>query len=301
VINSGDGLQRLAPAGKIGQVPSAGRGAVVELMNLFTSNSGIVPGEGEISRFPFEERVKSLAKAGFVGMSFWHTDLAKVMETIPLRDIKAMLDDNGLSVFEIEFIEDWFVDGARKAASDERKRFLFDVHAALGSHHIKVGDFRNTPTTMPRLIDAFGELCEEAAEIGAVVGFEFMRSAMIHTLEESLAMVEGASAPNGGLIVDIAHTMALGISNEAVGRIPARHLVSVELNDNVLPSTPGYDPAARRYCGEGEFDVAGFIAAARTAGYDGPWAVEVFNRAYAGRSLRELDGTAWRTTLPYFS
>jgi sugar phosphate isomerase/epimerase len=78
-------------------------------------------------------------------------------------------------------------------------------------------------------------------------------------------------------------------------------VVSVELNDNVLPGTAGYNPAARRYCGEGEFDVAGFIAAAKAAGYRGPWAVEVFNGAYSGQALDVLDQTAWRTTAPYFS
>lgn len=273
---------------------------MVELMNLFTSNSGVTVGEGEISPFPFEDRVKSLAKAGFGGMSFWHTDLARIMETRPLRDIKALLDDNGLGVYELEFIEDWFVTGERKAASDERKRFLFEVHEVLGSHHIKVGDFRNTPASMPQLIDGFATLCADAAEIGATIGFEFMASAMIHTLEESLEMVEGAAAPNGGLIVDIAHTMALGISNEAVSRIPPRYLISVELNDNVLPTTPGYNPALRLFCGEGEFDVAGFIAAAKAAGYDGPWAAEVFNRKLAGTPVEELDRMAWRTTRPYF-
>jgi sugar phosphate isomerase/epimerase len=124
---------------------------------------------------------------------------------------------------------------------------------------------------------------------------------MIHRWDDCRAMVEGAAAPNGGLIVDIAHTTALGISNAEVASLPARYLVSVELNDNLLPTAPGYDPSLRLYCGDGELDVRGFIAACRAAGYDGPWAVEVFNRKQLrDKSLEELDGVAYRTTMALF-
>jgi sugar phosphate isomerase/epimerase len=274
---------------------------MVELVNLYASASGVPIGEGEISRFSLEERARAAAGAGFRSLSFWHTDLMHLCETRSLREIGRVLGDHGLGVHELEFLEDWFLTGERKAASDARKAFLLEAYAELGAHHLKVGDFRNTPATMPSLVDAFAALCEDAAQIGAVVGFEFMASAMLTTLEDSLAMVEGAGASNGGLIVDLAHCVALGISNDAVGRIPGRYLVSMELNDNLMPGTPGYDPAERRWCGQGSFDVAGYIAAGTAAGYRGPWAIEVFNRDYAGWTAKRLFETAWRTTAPYFS
>ncbi len=273
-----------------------------QLMNLFWSAAGIYPGEaGGISPFDFARRAKSAAAAGFAGMSFWHTDLAHILRSRTLGDVKRILDDNGLSAFEVEFVEDWFVDGDRRAASDRRRRELFEASAVLGAHHVKVGDFQNTPVTMPRLIDAFAALCADAARHGATIGFEFMASAMIHRLDDCLAMVTGAGAPNGGLIVDIAHTNALGIPNADVARIPARHLVSVELNDNLRRDTPGYDPAQRRWCGEGELDLKAFIAAAKSAGYRGPWAVEVFNRDLSGWPVEGLDQVAYETTAPFLA
>lgn len=273
----------------------------VQLMNLFWSAAGIFPGDAEISPFTFEDRVKATAKAGFAGFSFWHTDLEAILKGHPLSEIKRILDDHGLTTFEVEFIEDWFLDGDRRAASDKRRRWLLEASEALGAHHVKVGDFKNTPVAMSRLIDEFGALCADAAQHGATIGFEFMKSAMIHELDDCLAMVRGAAAANGGLIVDIAHTNAIGISNADVARIPGRYMISVELNDNLLRTSPGYDPAARRYCGEGELDIAGFIAAVRSTGYNGPWAVEVFNRAHAGWPLEKLELTAYRTTLPFVS
>lgn len=272
-----------------------------QLMNLYWSSCGLYPGDGEISPFDFEARVASAAKAGFAGFSFWHTDLDALLAKRPLSEIKRILDDHGLSTFEVEFIEDWFVDGDRKAASDKRKWHLLEASEVLGAHHIKVGDFKNTPVEMPRLIDSFAALCADGAKHGQTIGFEFMASAMIHELDDCLAMVEGAAAPNGGLIVDIAHTNALGITNEQVTAIPGRYMVSVELGDNHRRTTPGYDPGARRFCGEGELDVRGFIAAARATGYAGPWAIEVFNRNHRDWPLEKLDEVAYRTTQPFVS
>jgi sugar phosphate isomerase/epimerase len=270
-----------------------------QLMNLFWSAAGVLPGEGEISPFDLVDRARSAAKAGFAGLSFWHADLDHILQTRSLGELKAILDDHGLGTYEVEFIEDWFVDGDRRVASDLRKHRLFEAAESLDAHHVKVGDFHNTPVTMPALIDSFGALCADAAGHGVTVGFEFMASSMIHRLVDCLAMVQGADADNGGLIVDIAHTNALDISNAEVAAIPGRFLVSVELGDNLRRTTPGYDPGARSYCGQGELDIAGFIAAARSAGYRGPWAVEVINPAHRGRSLEQLDEDAFRSTLPY--
>jgi sugar phosphate isomerase/epimerase len=275
-------------------------GQAIELMNLYWSNAGLPLGSGEISPFSFEERVKSAARAGFTGIGLWHTDLEHICVLHPLRDVKAILDDNGIKHVELEFLTDWFVDGARRAESDSRKRRLLAASAAIGAHHVKVGDFYNTPCTMPRLIDSFAALCREADDYGATVGFEFMSSAMIHTLAGSLEMVAGAGARNGGLIIDIAHTVALGISNEDLSLIPAKYLVNVELNDNWLPSTPGYDPAQRRFCGEGEFDIQGFIAAIASTGYAGQWALEVFSGAVDGWPLDRLNAKGYRTTSAQF-
>jgi sugar phosphate isomerase/epimerase len=271
----------------------------VKLMNLFWSSAGIQPGQSEISPFDFVDRAESAAKAGFGGMSFWHTDLEHICQTRSLAEVRRILDDHGLTTFEVEFIEDWFVDGDRRSASDQRKWRLLGAAQLLGAHHVKVGDFKRTPVEMPKLIDAFAALCADAAIHGATIGFEFMSSAMIHRLDECLTMVTGAEAPNGGLIVDIAHCNELAIPFAEVARIPGRFMISVELGDNLLRTSAGYDPGARRYCGEGELDVAGFVAAVRATGYSGPWGVEVINRAHAGWPLEKLDQHAFDTTLPY--
>ncbi len=72
---------------------------------------------------------------------------------------------------------------------------------------------------------------------------------------------------------------------EEIRELPGRYIVSVELNDGLRRGSLGYDPGARRFCGEGEFDIAGFVEAVRAAGYEGPWAVEVFAPRVGGTAV----------------
>jgi sugar phosphate isomerase/epimerase len=215
----------------------------VELMVLYWTTAGVFPGVGEISRFDFKDRVEAAARAGFKGIGIWHTDLEHTVQSRPLKEMKIILDDNGIKHIELEFLTDWFLDGARKAESDSRKRRLLEASAALQAKHIKVGDFYNSACPMPRIIEAFAALCKEAEEYGATIGFEFMASAMINNLKDSLTMVEASGAKNGGLIVDIVHVVNLGIAYEEISRIPLQHLINVELNDGAMPGSPRYDPS----------------------------------------------------------
>lgn len=273
----------------------------VELMNLFWTTAGIFPGQGEISPHDFRDRVEAAAKAGFKGIGLWHTDLEHDMLHRPLKEMRRILDDNGMKYLELEFLTDWFLEGGRKGESDSRKHRLLEASAALNAKHIKIGDFYNTPCPMPSIIEAFAGLCTEAEDYGATIGFEVMGSSMINNLKDAITLVETAGAKNGGLILDIVQVQWLGMTYPEISRIPLQHLVGIELNDGALPGSPLYDPArARRFCGEGDFDVKGLIRCVQTMGYKGPWAVEVMSEELAGRTLDELNTRAFQSTMAEF-
>jgi sugar phosphate isomerase/epimerase len=273
----------------------------VELMNLYWTTAGVFPGVGEISRFDFKDRVEAAARVGFKGIGIWHTDLEHTLQLRSLEEMKMILDDNGIRHVELEFLTDWFLTGGRRAESDSRRRRLLEASQALDAKHIKIGDFYNTECPLPRIVEAFAALCEEAEDYGATIGFEFMASAVIDNLKDSLAMVETVGATNGGLILDMAHVVDLGITYEDIGNIPLQYLINLELNDGTLPGSPRHDPSrARRFCGEGEFDIKGFIKCVNEMGYTGPWAVEVFSEELAGLSLEELNTQAFETTMAQF-
>ena len=56
----------------------------------------------------------------------------------------------------------------------------------------------------------------------------------------------------------------------------------------------------RRFCGEGEFDVKGFVQCLLKAGYQGPWGIEVLSQELRDKSLEELTTRAFQTTMAQF-
>jgi sugar phosphate isomerase/epimerase len=274
----------------------------VELLaSYWTISCGVPHTDQEYSPFDFRDRVESAARAGFTGVGIWHADLEHVLKKRTLREMKQILDDNGINHIELEFLTDWFLDGERKKQSDICKRKLLDAAEALCAHHIKVGDFYQEKASMPRLSEAFAKLCSEAAEHGSKVGFELMPFAMIQTLEDSLKLVNGAS--NGGICLDTWHIVKLKIPYDELRRIPSQYIISVELNDGTFdcPWSLHEDTVNhRRLCGEGEFDVKGFIRALHDAGYRGPWGIEVLSEELRKWPLEKLTTRAFESTMAQF-
>ncbi len=274
------------------------------LASYWTISGGLPHTDKEYSPFDFRDRVESAARAGFTGFGIWHADLEHVLKTRTLAEMKQIFDDNGIEHVELEFLTDWFLDGERKKKSDVCKKMLLDAAEALQAHHIKVGDFYQEKTPMPRLIESFAELCGDAAERGTKVGFELMPFAMIRTLEESLQLVKSAGARNGGICFDTWHIVKLKIPYDELRRIASKYIISVELNDGTFecPWSLHEDTVNhRRLCGEGEFDVRGFIAAMQEAGYRGPWGIEVLSEELRGWPLQRLTTQAFETTMAQFS
>ena len=277
----------------------------VELLaSYWTIAGGALPHtDREYSPFDFKDRVEAAAKAGFKGIGLWHADLAHLLERYTLQEMKQILDGNGMKHLELEFLTDWFVEGAQKKISDERKKLLMSAAAALGARHIKVGDFTQTPCPMPRLIEAFRALCREAAEHGTRILFELMPFCLLQTLPAALEMVAGAGEKNGGIMFEPWHMSRMGIANEELARVPSEYLLGAELDDGTreAPWSLHEDTINhRRLCGEGELDVRGFIRAVQKAGYTGPFGVEVLNQEMRAWPLEKLVTRAFTTTMAQF-
>lgn len=277
----------------------------VELLaSYWTIAGGALPHtDKEYSPFDFKERAEAIARAGFKGMGIWHSDLAHILERRSLKEIKEILEGTGMRHLELEFLGDWFRDGEEKRESDIRKKMLMEAAEVLGAHHIKVGDFYKKKTPMPKLIESFAALCAEAEQHGTRIAFELMPFAMIDTLEESLEMVRGAGAKNGGIAFDLWHIVKLRIPYEQVAHLQEPVLMSVEINDGTFeaPWSLHEDTVNhRRFCGEGEFDVKAFVDCLLKAGYQGPWGIEVLSQEIRDKSLEYLTTHAFQTTMAQF-
>jgi len=299
----------LTGASKAGQKSTSTRSAGIApgnadlLASYWTISGTAIPHTGpEYSSFDFRDRAEALGRVGFRGMGIWHADLSHVLESYSLKEMKQILDDNGIVHVELEFLTDWFVDGERRKASDLERARLLRAAEVLDARHIKVGDFVKEPYVMDTVTGEFAQLCRDAADHGTRIIFELMPFSMIDTLPDTLTMLEGADADNGGLILDTWHVVKLGIPFTEIPKIPKRFLLGVELNDGETVTPEGMDLHTqtvdhRKFCGEGDFDLNGFVAAVEQSGYDGPWGIEVLSRANRSLPLDEVVERAYTTTM----
>jgi sugar phosphate isomerase/epimerase len=277
----------------------------VELLASYWTIAGSACPHSEIEYSPidFRDRVEAASRAGFKGFGIKEVDLAHILESRSLKDMKRILDDNGVEHVELEFLTDWFMDGEKIKKSDKTKQMLLTAAEALRARHIKVGDFDMNVIPMPRLIESFAALCAEAANHGTKILFELIVDAMIRTLPEAMEMIKGSGAKNGGIMIDLWHVVKLGIPYEDVARIPPQYLLGIELNDGTqeCPWDLHEDTIHhRRLCGEGEFDVKGFVECMLKAGYKGPWGIEVLSQELRKRPFNETVTRAFNTTMAQF-
>jgi sugar phosphate isomerase/epimerase len=231
----------------------------------------------------FRTRVEIAAKAGFTGMGFWHADILEIRKKYSFQDMKRILDANGIVNVEVEWLLDWFCTDARRAASDEIRALLLEAAEVLRARHIKIADLGNDCAGVPQMTEAFAPLCRQAAERGTNILFEMLPAQFSRapSLDQVLAITRGSGARNGGIMLDNLHLQRIGIgSDEIVRKLEARDLIGVEINDGMLAMPLNFLDSVvnkRLFPGDGEFDIAAFLRALWSVGYDGPIGVEVLN------------------------
>jgi len=276
----------------------------IELLASYWTLAGADPHtDREYSPFDFEQRVAAAAHAGFKGIGIWHADLEHTLQKYSLKEMKSILDDHGIKHLELEFLTGWFLDGEERRQSDILRQKLFEAADVLRPHHIKVGHFFKTQATMDQLIESFAKLCADAAEHGTPVAFEMMPFCDIDSDEKAMQLVEGAGAKNGGLNLELWHISKLRIPHEKIASIPQKYVVSVDINDGTWECSWDLREDAinhRTFCGDGEFDVKGFVKTMLNAGYKGPWGTEVLDAEWRKKPLNETVKKAFESTIAQF-
>jgi sugar phosphate isomerase/epimerase len=276
-----------------------------DLVALYWTTSGPVEVHGgrEWSLFDIADRCAQAERAGFKGLGIWHADLEHILETRTLADLKTLLDDHGLEHLELECLLDWMLDPAdeNRRAADATRELLFEAAAVLEPHHIKVANIFGRPCELSLLTERYAELCAEAAErTGARMVYEFMPPDVnVRDVDTALAVVQGAGTANAAIAIDTWHMAKLGIALDDLRRIPAQYFGWFELSDGRWENMP--DPVDetinhRALPGEGEFPIRDYVAAARDAGYDGPWGVEVLSERLRQLPIDQIFVRAYETS-----
>ncbi len=258
---------------------------------------------------PFAERLEAAAGAGFGAVSLWGRDYAAARaEGLSDADLRAMLDDHGLVVAELDPAW-WWLPGASDIdippALDTEDVFrfgeadLFAVADALGARSINAVDVFGGPWDVDGAAEAFAGLCTRAAEHGLLVHIEWLPWSKIPDLAAAFRIVQLAARPNGGLNIDAWHLVRSGTGVEQLREVPGSLILGVQLDDGPLEPEPDLVEATlhhRALPGDGEFDLEAIVGALRHTGTTAPIGVEVFSDALHALPARQAARAAAQST-----
>jgi sugar phosphate isomerase/epimerase len=270
----------------------------------WTLGGNYVFGDHDHSPWDFRARVEAAARAGYTGCGLKHADLIRTLQRYGYTDTRALLADNGMRHLELEALFDWFADGPERARSDLVRHDLLTAAQQLGARHIKVaGDFSGASWPLAQMHDAFQELAEQARRIGVLLALEPIPFSSIPDLRTGLAVLGAAAGHGAGLMLDTWHVTRGAMALTDIAALPRGFIAGAELDDGTLATigTPIEDTLnRRRLCGDGEFDIHGFIAAVSATGYNGPWGVEIISAEQRARPLEQAAQLSFQTALRHF-
>lgn len=276
------------------------------IATCWTIAGNVVPGtDRHLSPFALDARIRAAASAGYRGIGLWHGDLQVWLQHSDYRVLRRLIEEGGLRHIELEYLADWFAAGDARAISDRMRKDLFVAAEALGARQIKiVPPFGRQNIPLARLIDEFGALCAEAEPHNVMIALEMIPYSDLPTLDAALAVISAANAPNGGLLLDIWHVLRSGASMDAILGLPQSSIMSAEINDArhaIVGDLATDSMHHRKLCGQGDFDIRGFVRNLARAGYNGPIGVEILSDDLRQLPLRDAAEASFATARAQFT
>jgi sugar phosphate isomerase/epimerase len=238
----------------------------------------------------FRERVDAAVAGGFAGISLWGRDYwSGRRDGLSDADMRALLDDHGLAVAEIDLAW-WWLPGAADvhipAALDTEELFAYDeaevfrIANVVGARSVNAIDVFGGSWSVDDAAAAFAGICDRAADHGLAVHIEFLPWSRIPDISAAWEIVRRADRPNGGVLIDAWHFFRSGGHDAALGAVPGDRVLGIQLDDG--PAQPERDlPTAslhdRQLPGDGALDLAGLVQGLREIRAVAPIGVEVFS------------------------
>ena len=246
------------------------------------------------------EKLEAIAAAGFDGVEIFENDLLYYAGSP--REVRQMCADLGLAITLFQPFRDF--EGCRRDRLQrnlDRAERKFDLMQELGTDLVLVcsnvaadslGDERI-------LIDDLRLLAERAGARQLRIGYEALAwGRHVNTYQQVWNIVRQADHPALGVLLDSFHTLSLKGDPSAIAEIPGDKIFFVQMADAPILAMDVLEWSRHFRCfpGQGEFDLAGFLAPILRSGYTGPLSLEIFNdgfraappRANAADGLRSL-------------
>jgi sugar phosphate isomerase/epimerase len=275
-------------------------GLIAGYYTLAGSRAGA--GEGEPARASLEERTAAAAAAGYTSLGILVDDY-EAMRSAGRSDaaLRAICEDHGMAVTEIEFLYHWACPDQRAAFARQLEDRCYRAADAFGARHLNMGDV-NAPDEMPPLelaAERFAAICDRAEDHGLLVALEFLPWSGIPDAATAWEIVRTADRPNGGINLDVWHHFRGASDDEMLRAIPPERIVCVAISDaddEVVGDLIEDTTRRRRLPGEGAFDLVGFLRLLDELGVTSPVTVEILSDEQNARPTDEAARVAIEAT-----
>lgn len=246
------------------------------------------------------EKLEAIAAAGFDGVEIFENDLLYYAGSP--RDIRQMCADLGIAITLFQPFRDF--EGCRRDRLEknlDRAERKFDLMQELGTDLVLVCSNVATDSLGDEeiLVDDLRLLGERAGARNLRIGYEALAwGRHVNTWQQVWSIVRQADHPALGVLLDSFHTLSLKGDPRAIAEIPGDKIFFVQMADAPILAMDVLEWSRHFRCfpGQGEFDLAGFLAPILKSGYSGPLSLEIFNdgfraappRANAADGLRSL-------------
>ncbi|MEX2099872.1 MAG: sugar phosphate isomerase/epimerase [Acidimicrobiia bacterium] len=245
---------------------------------------------GTLLESSLRERAHAAQAAGFAGVSLWLSDVFRARaEGMSDADIRALLDDHGLEIGELDCLTSWLpgsgppenapfeVDDAIRASDDD----FFAVADSIGGRSLNIAEIWGSNIELDAAVEAFARVCDRAADHGLLVHLEFLPWSAFPNLNAAWDVVRLADRPNGGLIVDSWHCARSATTLEDLAAIPGERVTAIQLSD--ATPEPAHEVITdetmhfRLLPGEGAAHVVEIVQTLDKIGCTAPIGIEVFS------------------------
>lgn len=249
------------------------------------------------------QTIQLAAAHGFAGIDFSIGEAQTIVDEHGLDHLRGLFNDAGIKPGSFGFPVDFRRDDATWRAGLDKLAAQAALAVDLGCLRtatwiMPCDNTRNFATYFRFLVNRLRPAAQILADYGIRFGLEFIgpktlretqRFNFVHTMDGMLAVCAAIDTGNMGLLLDIFHLWTGHGTNDDVRRLSNADVVTVHVNDARTGRSADEQMDQERALpgATGVMDLAGFVQALHTIGYDGPVTAEPFDKTLATLSADE--------------
>ncbi len=228
------------------------------------SREKLILSTGTAGNPPLAELIAAARAGGFAELAVWPADY-QAWRAAGTSDeqARAQLEDAGIRVAQVDCLLMWMA-GETSARAVQEERDVFAAAAAFGAPVVSVIGPGDDRLSEDQLADRLAGVCRRGSAHGFEIALEVAPWKGNIDVPAAVRVATATGCSNVGLVLDNWHMARGGVTVGELRAVPGRFISSVQLSD--APAQAAADlvsetMTARSVPGQGELDVAGFIAA----------------------------------------